>query len=94
MRPEFIKIFKKNELQKYKSSASEGIVEKVSFRGNYTEITVNSNGSLLTAKRDLDQPSVKIGEKVDVFIYRIFVTVGNDAFLIENKSLTEDSIVI
>ena len=94
VRPEFVKIYKKNELQKYKSSASEGVVEKISFRGSSSEITVRTNGTVITAKRELDQPSVSVGEKVDVFIYRLFVTVGNDAYLLENKSLTEDSIVI
>lgn len=94
IRPEFVKITKKNEVQKYRSSASEGIVERVSFRGNNVELTVRSHGSVIIAKRALDEESISAGEKVDVFIYRIFVTSGDRVYLLENKSLQEDSIVI
>jgi sulfate transport system ATP-binding protein len=94
VRPEFVKITKKNEFQKYKTSACEGRVERVSFRGNYMEITVTANGSVLTARRALDEPHVTVGERVDVFVYRIFVTVGKKAYLLENQSLVEDFVVI
>lgn len=94
VRPEFIKITKKNEVQKYKSSAVEGIVERVAFRGNYIEFTVKCNGSVFTARRELDQEPVSVGEVVDVFIYRIFVTKGNEVRLVENSALREESVVI
>lgn len=35
VRPEFVKVTRKNEVQKYKSSASEAVVERVAFRGSY-----------------------------------------------------------
>ena len=94
VRPEFVKVTKKNEFQKFSSSLSEGTVEHVKFRGDTTEITVKTNGSVITAKRGLDEAPVEQGEKVNVFIYRIFVTVGDRAFLLENKSLSEDSVII
>ena len=94
VRPEFVKITKKNEIQKFRSSASEGIIERVSFRGSSIELVVRSNDSVFIAKRGLDEERVSVGEKVDVFIYRIFVTVGDKAYLLENKSLQEDVIVI
>ncbi|MBQ8960243.1 MAG: ABC transporter ATP-binding protein [Ruminococcus sp.] len=94
VRPEFIKITKKDEIQKYKSSAVEGTVERVAFRGNYIEFTVNCNGSVFTARRELDQEPVNVGEVVDVFIYRIFVTKGNEVRLVENSALREESVVI
>lgn len=94
VRPEFIKVTKKNEVQKYGSSASKGIVEKVSFRGSNMEISVRSNGTLFTAKRGLDEAPIAVGEEVDIFIYRLFVTSGDKAYLLENKSLQEDSIYI
>ena len=40
---------------------------------------------------DVDMPMV---EKVDVFIYRLFVTVGEKAMLLENQSLVDDSVFI
>jgi sulfate transport system ATP-binding protein len=94
VRPEFVRITKKSEVQKYKSSAVEGRVETVEFRGNSIEITVSCNGSIFSARRSLDEPAVAVGEPVDVFIYRIFVTAGDSAVLLENKSLREPVVVI
>lgn len=94
IRPEFVKITKKNEVQKFKNSAEEGVVTDVAFRGSGIEITVLVNGETLTARRSFDEPSISVGEKVDVFIYRLFVTVGNYAFLLENKSIREPIVVI
>ena len=94
VRPEFVKVTKKNEVQKFKNSAEEGVVTDVAFRGSGIEITVLVNGETLTARRSFDKPSISVGEKVDVFIYRLFVTVGNYAFLLENKSIREPIVVI
>ncbi len=94
VRPEFVKITKKNEFQKYKSSVSEGIVERTAFRGNSIELAVRVNDVLLTARRSFDEPIVEVGETVDVFVYRMFVTVGDDAHLLENKALIEESVFI
>lgn len=94
VRPEFVKVTKKTEFQKYKSSVSEGVVERVSFRGDNIELKVRTNETVLTAKRGLDEQSISVGEKVDVLIYRIFVTVKEKTYLLENQSLKENSIVI
>lgn len=94
VRPEFVKVTKKNEVQKFKNSAEEGVVTDVAFRGSGIEITVLVNGETLTARRSFDEPSISVGEKVDVFIYRLFVTVGNYAFLLDNKSIREPIVVI
>ena len=94
VRPEFVKVTKKSEVQKFKKSAEEGVVTDVAFRGNGIELSVLVNGETLTARRNFDEPSVSVGEKVDVFIYRIFVTAGDKAFLLQNKSLREPVVVI
>ena len=94
LRPEFVKVTKKNEVQKYKTSAAEGVVERVSFRGNNIELTVRCKGNVFTARRGLDENPIEAGEKVDVFIYRMFVTAGDKAYLIENKALNENSMII
>lgn len=94
VRPEFVKIAKKNEVQKYRSSASKGVVEHVSFRGDKMELRVRVNDTVLLAKRDLEENRIFVGETVDVFLYRIFVTVGDKAYLLENQSLQENSVVI
>ncbi len=94
LRPEFVKITKKNEVQKYKTSATEGVVERVSFRGNNIELKVRCKDNVFTARRGLDENPIEAGEKVDVFIYRMFVTAGDKAYLIENKALNENSMII
>ena len=94
IRPEFIKVTKKNEVQKFSSSAAEGIVEGVSFRGDATELRVRVNGTVLIAKRGLEEQNIQTGEKVDVFIYRMFVTKGDEVQLLVNDALKEDAMVI
>ena len=94
VRPEFVKVTKKTEVQKFKNSAEEGVVTDVAFRGSGIELSILVNGVTLTARRGFDEPSVSVGEKVDVFIYRIFVTAGDNAYLLENKSLREPVVVI
>ena len=93
-RPEFVKVTKKNEVQKYKSSASHGVANNVLFRGDSIEVVVDVDGTELKARRGLDEQAIEVGEEVDVFLYRIFVTVGDKAYLLDNKSISEDSLVI
>lgn len=94
VRPEFVKVTKKNEAQKYKSSASHGVTKNVLFRGDSIEVVVDVDGTELKARRGLDEQAIEVGEEVDVFLYRIFVTVGDKAYLLDNKSISEDSLVI
>lgn len=94
VRPEFVKVTKKNEVQKYKSSASHGVTKNVLFRGDSIEVVVDVDGTELKARRGLDEQAIEVGEEVDVFLYRIFVTVGDKAYLFDNKSISEDSLVI
>lgn len=94
VRPEFVKVTKKNEVQIYKSSAMEGIVENVAFRGNSIEVKVRIDDIVLTAKRGIEEAPIKKGEKVDVFVYKVLVVKGNDVFLVENSSIREEYMVI
>ena len=94
VRPEFVKVTKKNEEQKYKSSATEGVVERVAFRGSSLELKVRVGDTMLSARRSLDEEPVREGEVVDVFVQRIFVTKGNEAVLLQNTAMVEDWLVI
>lgn len=94
VRPEFVKVTKKNEEEIYKTSTTEGVVEKVSFRGDNIELRIRANGSLITAKRHLEESRIEVGEKVNVFIYRLFVTSGEKTCLLENKALQDNSVII
>lgn len=94
VRPEFVRITKKNENQIYKRSAMEGVVERVAFRGNNLELKVRIEDMVLTAKRGLEEPPVAEGETVDVFVYKLFVINGDQAVLLQNSSIHEESLVI
>ena len=94
IRPEFVRVTKKNEVQIYKSSAMEGVVERVSFRGDNLELRVRIRDIVLTAKRGLEEAPVTEGESVDVFVYKIFVVKGNQITLVNNSSIREESLVI
>ena len=94
IRPEFVRVTKKNEVQIYKSSAMEGVVERVSFRGDNLELRVRIRDIVLTAKRGLEEAPVTEGESVDVFVYKIFVVKGNQVTLVNNSSIREESLVI
>ena len=86
--------FVMNEVQKYGSSASKGVVERTSFRGDWIELAVRVHGDLLIAKRDLEEEPITVGETVDVFLYRLFVIAGEKCYLLENQSLQDDSVFI
>lgn len=94
VRPEFVKVSKKDEFQKFKRSSSEGVVERVAFRGSSIELSVRVNDVVLSARRGFDEQSVVVGEQVDVFVYRMFVTAGDKAHLLENQTLKEESVFI
>lgn len=94
IRPEFVRVTKKNENQKYEKSTVEGVVTDLQFRGNSYELTVNCNNSRFSARRGLDEPAVEIGEKVDVFIFRLFITQGNTVRLLKNNAIREETVII
>lgn len=94
VRPEFVKVTRKNEVQKYKSSASEAVVERVAFRGSYFELGLKVGDIQLSARRGLDETLVHTGETVDVFVQRIFVIKENKVYALENSSAREDYLVI
>lgn len=58
VRPEFVKVTKKNEVQKYKSSASHGVTKNVLFRGDSIEVVVDVDGTELKARRGLDEQAI------------------------------------
>ena len=81
---------------KYRNTKAPHLTEmqNVLFRGDSIEVVVDVDGTELKARRGLDEQAIEVGEEVDVFLYRIFVTVGDKAYLLDNKSISEDSLVI
>lgn len=94
LRPEFISISKKGEKQQFSKSAEEGVVEDIIFRGSSIEVRVRLHDVLLSANRSVNDAPVTIGEKVDVFIYRLYVIDGDTITLQDNNSLRKESVII
>ena len=94
VRPEFVKISKLDEVEKFKTSVSRGVVERVSFRGDNLELQVRVNNSAVTARRSLEKADIREGETVNVFLYRIFALRGDSVQLIENEAVRDDFVII
>ena len=94
LRPEFVNVFKKGESVQFASSAEEAVVEDIIFRGSNLEIKARIHGNLISAIRSINEPAIEIGEKVDVFIYRLYIVSGDTVILATNSSLSDDSVVI
>ena len=94
IRPEFVKVTKLSETTAQKASVSVGEVIKTSFRGDNIEIAVKCDGGTVYAYRGLDETPITVGEKVNVFIYRLFITKGDEVQILRNKSLQEESVII
>lgn len=97
IRPEFVTVTKKNEFNPYPITTEDGVVERVSFRGNELEIKVRVRNEVLTAYRQIRQELLNEGEHVDVFLHRMYI-VGNDdkdVDIVVNKAIRNaESIVI
>ena len=95
VRPEYIAVTKQGEYLKYPIGSEEGTVEATAFRGSEIELKIRVKDTVLTAKRLLDETPVEVGEKVKVFIYRVYAFDEEKAYVIENAALTSpDSVFI
>ena len=83
-----------DEVEKFRTSVSQGVVEWVSFRGDNLELQVRVNNSVVTARRSLEKADVREGEIVNVFLYRIFALRGGTVQLIENEAVRDDFVII
>lgn len=92
VRPEYVKVSKYGTRQKYQNALEEGIVKKVTFRGDYTELTVDINGIELKAIHSLNDETVSPGEKVNVLIYQIYVFDDTQAYQQINKNLNDSGL--
>ena len=91
IRPEFIKISKSGNLDRYISAAETGVVTDVVFRGNRIDVTVNINGIDVVGERSLEKDLISVGETVHVLIYRLYVFDASQTYLLENMEMQETS---
>lgn len=94
IRPEFVSVFKKGENVQYTKSVEEAVVEDIIFRGSNLEVKVRLHDNLLSSARSINEPTIEVGETVDVFIYRLFVIRHDRIELINNQSLKQETVII
>ena len=95
IRPENVSVIKLNENFKYSASVETGIVEYTLFRGKEVEIGVRINGVLIKGNRKIEEESVSVNEKVNIYIYRAYAF-GEDekVELVENANIKNQNDVI
>ncbi len=91
VRPEFVEAFKPdNEEMKHLADRAEvGEVTSISFRGDSLQVELEVNGLKLLTRRSLERREIKIGEKLNVFLYRVYVIDGNDTRIYQNERLSD-----
>ncbi|MBQ9874530.1 MAG: ABC transporter ATP-binding protein [Thermoguttaceae bacterium] len=94
VRPEFVSVYKRGENKYYQASAEEGTVVDVAFRGSNMEIRVDLLGSTLSTLRGINEPLVEVGERVDVFVHRLFTVSDDNVAILENETLRKESVVL
>lgn len=77
LRPEFVNVYKTGEVVPYPVSTETGVVKRVAFRGNMTELVIRVNGVDIVAHRQLGQPLISEGEEVAVFVRKMFLAGGS-----------------
>lgn len=92
IRPECVRIYKKGRLRQYMSAAEEGIIERILFKGNHMELWVRIDEILIYSNASIDDEEFKVGESVDVLIYRLYVFDQNKTYVIENSKMNTDNL--
>lgn len=92
IRPEFVKIYKMNELVQFAITASPAKVTRVVFRGDHSEITVQLLDKTIIGSRNMGEPPVSVGEEVYVLVYRLFLVKSNDVMVMDNYVLMGDEV--
>ncbi len=87
VRPEYVEAFK-NDNEHFKGLldySQKGVITDIVFCGNHLEIKLDVNGTELVTHRSLERRDVRIGEVMNVVIYRVFGIKDQKAFLLSNE---------
>lgn len=87
IRPEFVKVFKYGDADDDKSAAEDGIVESISFYGTYLTMKIRIGTLTIQAEQSIETNAFKVGEKVQVLIYRLFICDEKTVEIAKNKAL-------
>ncbi len=91
VRPEFVEAFKPDneEMKHLADRAEDGVVTSISFRGDSLQVELRVNGLKLVTRRSLERREIKVGEHLNVFLYRVYVIEGSDTRIYENERLAD-----
>lgn len=90
LRPEFVTVYKQGELLPYPVSTESGVVERVAFRGSSLELTIDINGTHITAHRQLGQELIREGETVNVFVHKLYLVGDSPAADSQDADLSDN----
>ena len=90
IRPEFVEAFK-NDNPRFKDVmglSESGIIKDIMFRGDSYEVEIDVNGTLLRTYRSLERRPIRVGEEMNVIVYRLYAfDEDGEVHLLENEGL-------
>lgn len=94
IRPEFVEAFKSDNdrFANVVGISEKGKVVDILFRGNALEVKLDVDGVILTTRRSLERRPIKVGEEMNVIIYRVYAFDDEKAYLLENEELQKKEV--
>ncbi len=92
IRPEFVKVSPAGADVEYPNACMDGVVRYADFRGSSLELAVEVDGLELKAEYVLDGAPLKEGDRVKVFVSRIYAFDDSSVSTVVNSSLKTDEI--
>lgn len=94
IRPEFVEAFKSDNdrFANVVGISEKGKVVDILFRGNALEVKLDVDGVILTTRRSLERRPIKVGEEMNVIIYRVYAFDDQKAYLLENEELQKKEV--
>lgn len=89
IRPEFVEAFK-NDNDRFADVvgiSEKGTITDILFMGNALEVRLDVEGVQLVTHRSLERRPIKVGEVMNVIIYRVYAFDDTRAYLLENEEL-------
>lgn len=87
IRPEFVAVYKADAVHDNLSAVERGLVEAVTFRGTRLSMRIKIGEHTIEADHPIEADSFKVGEEVQVLIYRLFLCSYSDVHIAKNKAL-------
>lgn len=94
IRPEFVEIhqFDDDNYHEFESSMEDGRVEDIFFRGNSFEVQTDIGGIKVTGRYPLNGSHLKPGDKVKIFIKKLYIINDSNAEIIVNNALDDSEL--